>query len=312
MKKYIIFSLFLISFFKISAQQDANEGIVLSTYVPRQTERIPTSAKRILVNKLAKIITKNGVSNSGYNPRFVMVPLINVSNKEVIGSAPTKIALNLDLTLYIGDGKDGTLFASESFTLKGVGSNETKAYISAIKRLKAKNPAVQEFISNGKAKIIAYYNANCNLIISKANSLEAQGKLKEALALYTSVPVASSCFSKIETRIKTTYQKVIDKECQEKLAKAKSIWTANQNLNAANEAAALLSDIEPKTSCYRQVKSLYTKIASRVKELSDRDWNYKLKVLDLNKTYIKAARDVGVAYGKNQPKNVSYNVKGWR
>ncbi|MCT4699929.1 hypothetical protein [Tenacibaculum haliotis] len=312
MKKYIIFSLFLVSFFEVSAQQNNNEGIVLSSFIPNQTERIPTSAKRILANKLTKIITKNGISNSGYNARFVMVPLINVSNKDIIGSAPVKIALNLDLTLYIGDGKDGTLFASESFQLKGVGSNETKAYISAIKRLKAKNPAVQEFISNGKAKIIDYYNANCSKIISKAGSLEAQGKLKEALALYTSVPVASTCFSKIENKIKKAYQKIIDKDCKEKLARAKSIWIANQDIDAANDAAAILSEVEPKASSYNQVKTLYAKIAKRVKDLKDRDWNYKLKVLDLKKTYIKAARDVGVAYGKNQPKNVSYNVRGWR
>ncbi|MCD8454581.1 hypothetical protein LNJ08_09250 [Tenacibaculum finnmarkense genomovar ulcerans] len=310
--KKIVYILFFAATLLVAQEKSSNDGISLAAYIPRQTERIPSSAKRMLLNRLTQIITKNGISNNVYNSRFVLAPSVSILSKDITPTAPPKTALNLNVTLYIGDGISGTLFASQSIELKGVGNNENKAYISAIKRLSPKNPEILEFIEVGKKKIIEYYNANCSNIIKKAASLEAQNKFEEALVELTNVPVASTCFNKVKSKIKVLYKKVIDRDCKLKLAEATAIWAANQDIDAANEAGAILSTIEPQGACYGKVKSLYAKIAARVKDLSDRDWNYKLKELDLKKTYIKAARDIGVAYGKNQPKNVTYNTKTWR
>ncbi len=311
MKKVIYILLFLVVNSLLAQEKTSNSGISLAAYVPRQVEGIPASAKRMLLNRLTQVITKNGISENVYNSRFILAPNVSVLSKDITPTAPPKTALNLNVTLYIGDGVSGTLFASESLELKGVGTNETKAYISAIKRLSPKNPQIIEFVAKGKEKIITYYNTNCTNILKKASALEAQNEFEEALVVLTNVPEASTCFTKVKSKIKVLYQKSIDRDCRQKLTEAKAIWAANQDINAANAAGALLSSIEPQGACYGQVKSLYAKIAARVKDVSDRDWNYQLKVLDLKKTYIKAARDVGVAYGKNQPQNVKYNVRGW-
>ncbi|WP_299617986.1 hypothetical protein [uncultured Tenacibaculum sp.] len=309
MKKTItILSLFFVAL--LIAQKKSN-NISLAAYVPRQSNSIPASAKKMLVNRLTKIITKNGFAKNPYNSRFVLVPNVSVLSKDITPTAPPKTALNLNVTLYIGDGMSGTLFASESIELKGVGNNETKAYIAAVKRLSPKNPAILDFIETGKSKIIEYYDTNCANILKKASVLETQNKFEEALSMLTSIPEASSCFGKVESKIKSLYQKAIDRDCKQKLEKASAIWNANQDVAAANKAGEILSTVEPQAKSYPKVKVLYKKIAARVKDLNDRDWNYKLKVLDLKKTYIKAARDVGVAYGKNQPKTVNYNVRGW-
>ena len=54
--------------------------------------------------------------------------------------------------------------------------------------------------------------------------------------------------------------------------------------------------------------------AANARSISNREMAYKEKYgFDLEKARIKAARDVGVAHGKNQPKTkVTYNVVGWR
>ena len=309
--KKIIYVIVLFVLTNSIAQEKSSEGIALAPYIPRQVESIPSSAKRMLLNRLAQVLTKNGIGKNIYNSRFVLAPNISVLSKDITPTAPPKTALGLNVTLYIGDGISGDLFASHSLELKGVGTNENKAYISAIKRLSPKNPEIIDFVEKGKAKIIEYYNANCSNIMQKASTLQAQNEFEQALAILMNVPVESNCFDKIEPKIKNLYQKIIDRECDQKLSEATAIWTANQNIEAANEAGAILASVEPKSKCFSQVKSLYKKIATRVKELSDRDWNYKLKELDLQKQTIKAARDVGVAYGKNQPKTVNYNVKGW-
>lgn len=47
-------------------------------------------------------------------------------------------------------------------------------------------------------------------------------------------------------------------------------------------------------------------------KLLNREMDYKEKQgYDIQLKQIAASRDVGVAYGKNQPKNVTYNIAGW-
>ena len=77
-----------------------------------------------------------------------------------------------------------------------------------------------------------------------------------------------------------------------------------------------MGTIDPSSSCYEDAQNLASKIAKRVKELDQREWDFKLKQqqdnVDLQKAEIKAARDIGVAYGQNQPKTITtYNVVGW-
>ncbi|WP_417854940.1 hypothetical protein [Xanthomarina gelatinilytica] len=294
----------------ISVAQDNNYDISLGAYIPTQAEGIPASAKSMLNNKLGQIITSNGISDDVRNSRFIITPNITVLSKDVIGSAPTKIALNLEMTLYIGDGIAGNLFSSESFQLKGVGTNETKAYMQAIKQLKPSNKKVEDFIANGKAKIIDYYNTNCNQIIAESKSLENLNKFDEALFLLVNVPVASDCFDNVKNKIPSLYQKAIDEDCLTKYGEAQAIWAANQDIDAANEAGSILASVSPQAACFKNVKSLFSKIEARVKDLQDRDWKIQLLEIDLQKSAIQAAKEVGVAYGKNQP-NTVYNIRGW-
>ena len=111
------------------------------------------------------------------------------------------------------------------------------------------------------------------------------------------------------------YQKQIDRDCQLKLAEANAIWSANQDINAANYAGAVLSDIEPQSVCFKSALALTQKMGSRVKELDKREWNFKLKQqqddVNIKKATIEAARAIGVSYGNGQPKSVVYNTRGW-
>ncbi|HLV15776.1 MAG TPA: hypothetical protein VKY41_11390 [Xanthomarina sp.] len=290
--------------------QDNNYDISLGAYIPNQIEGIPASAHSMLNNKLGQIITSNGISDDVRNSRFIITPNITVMSKDIIGTAPSKIALNLEMTLYMGDGIAGNLFSSESFTLKGVGTNETKAYMQAIKQLKSNNKKVQDFVANGKAKIIDYYNTNCNQIIAESEALQRVNNYEEALFLLVNVPTASDCFDNVKGKIESLFQKVIDNECLTKYGVAQAIWAANQDIYAANEAGTILSTINPRSACFGDVKKLFSKIEARVQDLQDRTWKLQLQEIEIRKSAIQAAKEVGVAYGKNQP-NTVYNIRGW-
>lgn len=311
MKKYIIIGLFFITNALIAQEKIGGNIINLSAYIPEQAEEIPYIARSLFINKLGQIITSNGVSNNINNSRFILVPNATVLSKDITATAPPKVALNIEVTLYIGDGYAGNLFNSETFQLKGVGINETKAFMSALKGLNPNNPKIQQFIDKSKNKIVSYFDENCSKIQKEIDVLESQNKFGEALSLLSSIPIKSSCFNKVEDKFKTLYKKTIDIDCERKLVLATALWAANQDIETANKAGELLASIEPNAACFNKVTDLYNKIGNRVKDLSDRGWTVYLKQVEIEKDQIQAARDIGVAFGNNQPKNPVYNIRGW-
>lgn len=286
--------------------------IVLAAYVPQQVDKMSDAARTMLTNKLSQIVTANGMGGSAMNERFIITANIVTLTKDLTATAPPMTALGLEVTFYIGDGIDGTKFASKSVQVKGVGTNETKAYIEAIKQIKTNDPSYASFIEEGKQKIIKYYETKCDFIIKDAKSLAGQNQLEEAIYKLSSVPdVCKTCYDKCLAAIAPIYKQKIDRDCKLKLAEATNTWNASQDAAAAESAGAILSSIEPQAACYGEAKALSAKIQKRVIEIDKREWNYVMKEQQQTSELIKAYRDVGVAYGNGQPKSVTYNVNGW-
>ncbi|MBB2146358.1 hypothetical protein GM921_12730 [Pedobacter sp. LMG 31464] len=318
MKKLLIFFIALSSVFGTYAQNTQGKSddlgrITLAAYVPEQIEKMPESARSILSNKLNQLISQNGIGGSTLNERFIITANIGVMSKDITGTAPTMMALSLDVTLYVGDGIEGTKFASTTISVKGVGENETKAYISALKNINGNNTSIQAFLESGKARILKYYNTRCDFIISDAQSLAAQGRYEEAFYKLSGIPEASSaCYSKARAAIIPIYKKHIDKMCQVRLMEAKTAWAASQNYEGATKAGDILSQIDPNSSCYQDVKTFVGQISKSIKENDTREWNFIFKQQQADADVLKSAYTAAAAYANaQQPAAVIYNVKGW-
>lgn len=303
--------------FGATAQNTAGKAddmgrLTLAAHVPKQIDQMPEAARSMLSNKISQIVTQNGMGGSARNERFILTANIVIMTKDILPGPPPMHAYTLDITFYIGDGIEGTKFASKSVSVKGVGTNETKAYIDAIKMVKPTDPALQSFVEEGKKKIMAYYNSKCDFIIKEAQTMASQDKYDEAIFKLVSVPdVCKECFDKCMAAVAPMYQKKIDRECKLKLAEATGIWNASQDMAAADNAGAILAQIEPSASCYGEAKALHAKIAKKVNEIDKREWAFKVKEQQQTSEMIKAYRDIGVAYGNNQPQTVSYTTIGW-
>ena len=290
--------------------------VTLAAYVAPQIAQMPDAARSMLTNKLNLIASQNGLGGSARNERFIITANINVLTKDIIAGPPMMNALTLDITLYIGDGVAGTKFASKSVTVKGVGTNETKAYIEGIKMIKPSDPAIQAFVEEGKKKIIEYYNTKCDFIIKTAETAASMKNYEEALYQLTTVPdVCKECYDKCMTAAGPMYKKYMDNQCKVKLADAKTQWASTQNADGAAAVAAILGTIDPDAACYKEAMALSQEVGKKIKELDKRDWDFKMKVhndaVSIEKAAIGAYRDVGVAYGNGQPNSVTYNVSGW-
>ncbi|MEO9511888.1 MAG: hypothetical protein ABJN84_08975 [Flavobacteriaceae bacterium] len=294
------------------ANAQDNNDILLGVHIPDQAENIPSSAKNLLYSRVFRLITDNGVSADEFNPRFFVAPKIAVLEKEVLGTAPPRVVLNLELTLFIGDGVNGNLIESETVELKGVGQNEQKAYINAIKRLAPKNPALVALLAKAKTEIVAYYNEHCSSVIKAAKSLRDQDNTFAALDIIANIPVSTSCYDENSGMIKDYYQKAIDEECKRLLNAARSHWYATQTVDGANAAGEFLMAIEPRAYCYDEVEIFHKEIATRVKELSNKEWDLTLRVVDARIEAASFSRDILLEYVKNQPKRaIFYRMKDW-
>lgn len=289
--------------------------ISIKTVVPGPEDGLPNSAANYLENKLNQLTASQGLSGGGYYERFILTPVISSTTKEVTSTAPVMYAYNIDLTIYIADVFTKNIFAQETISLKGVGKTEDKAFIQGFKTVNPNNPILIEFVNNGKRKIIEYYNTECDFILSRADMLASQRKYEEAIFLLVTIPeVCKDCFDKSMLKVGEIYQDYIDYLCDVNYASAKSVWIANPNSEGANDVIQYLSQILPDAKCYNNAQALSNEIANKVLADEQRDWNFMMKKWDdrvsLESQRIEAYRDVGVAYGENQP-DVEYILRGW-
>lgn len=313
LKIYTAISCFFLLFLnKLEAQTTAKSDIEIAPYIDNSTEAIPSEAENVLLNKLSEILTQNGVIK-GVNSTFILTANTVVLTKEITPTAPSMHVYNFQTTFYVGNGVDGNLFSSYSTTLKGIGTNQTKAYINAFRNIQVKNDEVSNFLLKAKAKIIDYYNSKCETILSQVSTLQKTNRFQEALYLLTSVPEAcSACYAKCNLKVESVYKQSIDFDCKTKLAEAQQFWNANPNSDGANEAAQILKGVNPNSSCFNEVKSFGATIAKKMTENDAREWKvfYEQEV-GLEKDRIEAIKEIGKAYGQGQPKNVTYNTKYW-
>lgn len=287
--------------------------IALSAYMDPSSS-IPNNAKKTLKDRMQKIITKNGMG-SAKNTRFIMTANVRELNLEKSETAPVIYIYDLEVNLYIGDGIDGTLFSSCSLEVKAAGDSKEKAYMAALKKIKASDPQYQAFIEEGKKRIVDYYTAKCDFIITKAQTKAKNQDFDAAIAELMQVPdVCKECYDKCMAAAQPIYQEKINQEGAKLLAEARGVWSAGQDVAAAEAAAAILAQVNPQSSAFAGAESLNAEMAKRVKELDKREWDFMLKQqqdeVDLEKASIKAIRDIGVAYGENQ-QPTTYNVVWW-
>lgn len=312
MIKKLLLMMVLTASISLSIAQDSQK-IALSTYVAENCG-VPTNASKVLENKLTQIVAKSGFAGEP-NQRFILTAKVDIVTEDVTATAPPMFAYNLTYTLFIGDGISGVLFASTSVDAKGVGKSKDQAYTQALKALNVNDPALKAFVQEGKQKIIDYYMMNGDAILKRAKTLSDNQQFDEAMWELSPIPEACTKYYNLANDLMVEiYQKQIEQEGQKMLAEAKAVWSAGLNRDAAEQAGTLLAKINPQTSSYAGAQTLTAEIAKRVKELDAREWAFTLQKhkddTDIKKAQLDAAKEVSIAWAKNQPKTV-YRFSWW-
>ena len=295
---FVLLSLNLSSFSQNSLGKTDDLGrIALAAFVPDQAEGIPVSTRQLLQNKMLQIAVQNGLGASGFNPRFCIVPMVNVLSKEVTPSAPPMQVVNLEITFYIVDAVSKTIFSQTAISVKGVGQTDDKAYISGIRNINVKAGQFKGFVETGKNKVIEFYNSQCDVILKGAQALAGSKKYEEALFVLLSVPdVCRECFDKCMDLSTDIYKEYANHACGVNMSGARAAW-ANMD---ADRAAGFLANITPDMSCYGEATKLVDQITQKMLADGANVWKFKMKryddAIDLQKMTILASSDIAIAW----------------
>ena len=260
MKKIIL--LFTISCMISYAQNSGDASdlaatISLSSYLDDDELSSNLAARKLLETKLNQIVVGNAMEDNQAYPRFIITGTTNVLFKEILGGAPTKFALTVEVSLYIGDRIEGAVFAREILELNGVGNTEEKALISAIKKLSPRNKLVASFVNNGKQKIIDYYSSTCDFTLRDAELLAEQRKFDEAIHLLTEIPeVCKECFDKSMALADAIVNQKFEYECNENIAESRYHLSNGR----FSDARKILLFYNEGMDCYNQIVTLKREI----------------------------------------------------
>lgn len=319
MRQTIIYLLCLLSpWLVVCAQTDGT----ISYYPVVVGKEIPVQAKQSLAAKMEQALTLNGFGSGSRADRFVMLAKCNVLEKDVAPTTPPRITQTVEVTFILGDVTENKTYASASFELKGIGTNETKAWQTAFNGLKSGNPRFKTMFEEARGKIDSYYSANCKKIIAEAQTLASTGEYDRAIHLLMSVPdVCADCRNEALAEATAIYQQKIDAEGATLLAKAKNTWAASQDTEGAEAAMSYLCAVAPTSASFGAAEELAVAIGDKVSSEKAREWKQRLKEYNDEKEFrrreqdnlharsmatIVACRSVAEKWAENQPQNTIY------
>ena len=163
-------------------------------------------------------------------------------------------------------------------------------------------------------KITEVYKAKveneCQQNIAQAKTLIAQDNYNDAASMLSAVTPDMQCYAQAASVIKD----INDHKCAVSLGEAKGYWVSHD----VSSTSMALSSIPSDSKCYAEAMVLAKEVEKYVKETEKRDYEVMKQSMKNEQASkmatIKAARDIGVAYGNNQPKTITkttYNISGW-
>lgn len=312
MRKIYLILFVALCHFGIRAQSVQTSQIVLTPYVVH--DATTPLADQVLLDKLNRVVSKYGVSsNNGLESPFIITGHAIELNRETTATVPPNIAVDLSLTLYIGNGEEGIVFSTCNMNLRGVGSTLDKAYAAAFKRININDPSLSAAIEEGRKRISDYYAEGGPGLLSKAEAFAASGNYADAYSVLLRIPPVCPQYQQAQQMVTDLVYRESDENNGNILTAARAAWSASPNESGASEAKSILSGMQNASSKMRaSADELLREIATRLQKVDDAE-RAALAKRESNEhaermAAIDGATKVAVAKAKNRP---VYNIYWW-
>lgn len=314
MKRIILFLASCVVAATVASAQSSSEGkIVLTPYV--ENSRNTPQADKILLDKLSRIVTQNGMVGTGVTTPFIITAhAVELSNMQT-STAPVKRVVELSVTFYVGNGDDGTLFSSYNVEVKGVGADMAEAYASAFKKIKVNDPGLSSAILLGKERVGEYYDSNAAAIMTHAKAMAAAGDYESAYNSLFSIPSICTQYVEAQDLIAKYSKQQIEQTNMELIATARAAWSSAPTDDGAAEAEAYISQIMmPSEKVNTQANKLLNEISTALQRQQQQERADIAKAeQDAHSermALINGAAKVAAARAAAAPRTV-YNIHWW-
>ena len=224
-----------------------------------------------LESKLLQVIEKSGVAVAGYSGGIMLKPAISVEDTRMSEGGMQNIAVTTcELTLFLVNAGDNMIvYNTMTRKLRGSGYTAELALSNAINTMDANDEAYRQFITTSRQKIIAYYNANCEKIMTQAAEAEKRRDYEAAVSLLSGVPMEVNCYATANQKALSLYTKYEQQLCN------KIVSYARGEMAIGNYAAALdaLASISGRTACTDAANQLIAEADKKVQRHIDRQYN---------------------------------------
>lgn len=306
--RHILLSGLLIASALLPRQLSA-QGVVIAPARASADYRLSEKTDRLLEEKMKSALTAQGISSVSEFARFALEPSVAILDEHTSTGVPPKTTMSCSITFSIVDVMTGNVFDSYTIETEGKGTNKTNTLHKAIAAIRLASPDFNAFVNRSRVRVEDYYESQLDNIISMARSSATQGDYEYALYILSEVPSSIRSYSRVAKAIDECYADYREAQALAMLQKAEAIWTASPNASGAQDAMKVLEDIPMGTKYDSKVKALMSKISSKLSADEKRRWDLIVKEAERRhqekQSVIKAARDVAVAYARNQPKTIS-------
>lgn len=240
---------------KTTAVKEDAARIAITPYVDPELGFNKEVTKQ-LNSKMTTMLAKAGMAG-GPNQRFILAANVSVLTEDIIVTTKEMFQYELEVHLVLGDGIEGTKYATNSFTVKGIGDTKAGAYIAAIKKISPTHSSLKSFFEKGKQEIVNHFATKCDFMLKEAQAMADRKEYEQAISSLTSVPDAcEECYNKAMDASVVIYQRMVENDCQKNINSAK-MEIANNNWD---DAVIYLYGYTPDMECYPEVEKLLVEI----------------------------------------------------
>jgi len=309
MKNLSIIIILLLGLHVVAQESKVDDinNISLSVILPDNTEGLSQRAISKIESKIQHIVTKYGVSGQGFTNDFIIYPKFEIYDESVIEGMKNIYKIDAEFNLFIKQLRTGKVFSTYSKEIKGAGLTKEKAIINAISKISTNDKNLKAFIEEGKRKILAYYDHNCNQFVADADTAIKMQKYDKAIAILSSIPrEAKSCYSRIQDKSVQAYKAYQKQNCKKNILRAKA-EVANNDYSGA---LYTLKYIDPSSPCGAEAERLIRQVAAKVDAKEQKEWNLMLKKYNdsqnMEKYRLQITKEIAKAYYQSKPQTVIY------
>lgn len=282
---------------------------------------IPEKLDNQMKSKLQRSLTAYGIASEIGMSSFAMVPEVVINDEHTTTTVPVYCNIDFDLVITLKDIYTGKIFASFTQQGKGKGTNKSNAIAKGVSSIRLNTPEFQSFCESAKDKVVIYYEQQMPALIASSKAAANGRNFEQAIGILSEIPEECKGYdTRVAPLIGSYYKTQINLEGESILAEAKAAWAQSPNEAGAEKVASILSKMPASCTSSSGAAALIQEVKKRVTSLEAREFAFEER--QANRAYllakqsqanthsekmasISAARAIGVAWAKNQPKRIT-------